>query len=82
MATLLAQITLDRRRVSAAALGTAMPMCALYLAIEVVILLTWPGDSSTTVAILPFMIGGFVVKVAGAWFGAGGTSARAPVKTA
>lgn len=71
-----------RRRAPAAALGTAMAFCGLYLAIEVAILLLWPSDSSATVAILLFVIGGFVLKVTGAWLGAGGTAARAPAKTA
>ena len=71
-----------RRRAPAAALGTAMAMCGLYLAIEVAILLLWPSDSSATLAVLPFVIGGFVIKVAGAWLGAGGAAARAPAKTA
>ena len=71
-----------RRRAPAAALATAMAMSGFYLAIEVVSLLLWPGDSSAKLATLPFMIGAFVVKVAGAWLGAGGTIARAPAKTA
>jgi hypothetical protein len=70
-----------RRRAPAAALGTAMAMCALYLTIEVVILLLWPSDSSAIVAILPLVIGGLVLKVTGAWLGAGGTTSRAPAKT-
>ena len=71
-----------RRRAPAAALATAMAMSGLYIAIEVAILLLWSGDSNATLAILPFAIGGFVLKVAGAWLGAGGTTARAPAKTA
>jgi hypothetical protein len=71
-----------RRRAPAAALRTAIAMCMLYLTIEVAILLLWPSDSSATVAILLFVIGGFVLKVTGAWLGAGGTTARAPAKTA
>ena len=63
-----------RRRAPAGALGTAMAMSGLYLATEVAILLLWSGDSGATLAILPFMIGGFVLKVAGAWLGAGGTT--------
>jgi hypothetical protein len=71
-----------RRRAPAAAVGTAMALSGFYVAIEVAILLLWPGDSSATLAALPFVIGGFVLKVTGAWLGAGGTSARAPAKTA
>ena len=71
-----------RRRAPAAALGTAMAMSGLYLVIEVAILLLWPSDSGATLAILPFVIGGFAVKVIGAWLGAGGTPARAPAKIA
>ena len=66
-----------RRRAPAAALGTAMAMAGLYLAIEVATLLLWPGGSDATHAILPFMLGGFVLKVTGAWLGAGGTIAPA-----
>ena len=69
-----------RRRAPAAALGTTMAMCGLYLAIEVAVLLLWPGDAA--LATLPFVIGGFVLKVTGAWLGAGGTTARASAKTA
>lgn len=71
-----------RRRAPAAALGTAMAFSGLYLVIDVAIVLLWPGGSSAILATLPFVIGGFVLKVAGAWFGAGGTTARAPVKSA
>jgi hypothetical protein len=71
-----------RRRAAAAALGTAMAMCAFYLAIEVTIMLLWPGGSSATLAILPLVIGGLVLKVAGAWLGAGGATARAPATAA
>ncbi len=67
-----------RRRAPSAALGTAMTMAGLYLAIEIAILLLWPGDAG---GILPFAIGGFVLKVAGAWLGAGGMAARALAKT-
>jgi len=70
-----------RRRAAAAALNTAMAMSALYIAIEVAILLIWPGAFTATLAILPLVIGGFVLKVTGAWLGAGGTTARAPAKT-
>ena len=68
-----------RRREQSAALGTAMAMAGLYLAIEIAVLLLWPGDSSGA---LPFVIGGFVLKVAGAWLGASGTPKRALSKTA
>jgi len=71
-----------RRRAPAAALRTAIAMCALYITIEVAILLLWPGAISATLAILPLVIGGFVLKLTGAWLGAGGTTARAPAKTA
>ena len=71
-----------RRRAPASALGTAMALCGLYLAIDVGILLLWPGGASATLAILPLVIGGFVLKVAGAWLGAGGSTARASAKTA
>jgi hypothetical protein len=56
-----------------------MAMFGLYFAIEIAVLLLWPGDSSGAV---PFMIGGFVLKGAGAWLGAGGVDARALSKTA
>ena len=68
-----------RRRAQSAALGTAMAMAGLYLAIEIAVFLLWPGDTSAAV---PFMIGGFVLKVAGAWLGAGGIATRAVSKTA
>lgn len=71
-----------RRRAPAAALRTAMAMSGLYLAIDVAITLLWPGGFRATLAILPFVIGGFVLKVTGAWLGAGGTTARAPAKPA
>ena len=71
-----------RRRSPASAFGTAMAMCAFYLAIEIATLLLWPSGSSAVRAILPFMIGGFVLKVAGAWLGAGGSPARASARTA
>ena len=71
-----------RRRAPAAALGTAMAMFGLYVAIEVAVLLLWSGDSSAILATLPFVIGGFVIKMAGAWLGAGGTTARVPAKAA
>jgi hypothetical protein len=59
-----------------------MAMSGFYVAIEVAMLLLWPGDSSAMLAILPFMIGGFFLKVIGAWLGAGGTAARVPVSAA
>jgi hypothetical protein len=68
-----------RRRAQTSAFETAMAMVGLYFAIEIAVLLLWPGDSSGA---LPFMIGGFVPKLAGAWLGAGGTTARATAKTA
>ena len=68
-----------RRRAQSAAFETAMAMAGLYLAIEIVVLLLWPGDSSGT---LPFIIGGFVLKVAGAWLGTARIAARALSKTA
>ena len=71
-----------RRRAQSAALGTAMAMSGLYIAIEVIIVLLWPGGASATLAILPLVIGGFVLKVTGAWLGAGGTTARAPATPA
>jgi hypothetical protein len=71
-----------RRRAPAAALKTAMALCGLYITVEVVIVLLWPGGASEILAILPLVLGGFVLKVAGAWLGAGGTTARAPAKTA
>jgi hypothetical protein len=68
-----------RRRAGSAALGTAMVMAGLYLAIEVAVLVLWPGDTSGA---LPFMIGGMVLKVAGAWLGAGGIATRTLAQTA
>ena len=68
-----------RRRAPSAALGTAMVMVGLYLAIEITVFLLWPGDTS---GVLPFMIGGAIIKLAGAWLGAGGTPARAMASTA
>ena len=70
-----------RRRAAAAAPATAMAMSGLYIAIEVGITLLWPGASSAILPILPLVIGGFVLKVTGAWLGAGGTTAGAPAKT-
>ena len=63
-----------RRRAPSAALGTAMAMVGLYLAIEITVFLLWPGDTSGA---LPFMIGGAIIKLAGAWLGAGGSAPRA-----
>lgn len=68
-----------RRRAPSAALGTAMAMVGLYIAIESTFLVLVPGDIST---VLPFAIGGFVIKAAGAWLGAGGLGARAVADTA
>ena len=68
-----------RRRAPSAAFATAMTMAGLYLAIEIAVLLLWPGDTSGTI---PFVIGGFVLKLAGAWFGAGGIATRAVSTTA
>ena len=68
-----------RRRAGSAALATAMAMVGFYFGIEIPVVLFWPGDTSGA---LPFMIGGFLLKVAGAWFGAGGIAADAPAKTA
>ena len=67
-----------RGRAQSTAFATAMAMAGLYLSIEITVLLLWPGDSTATI---PFVIGGFVLKVAGAWLGAGGTPKRAPSKT-
>ena len=71
-----------RRRSPVAAIGTAMALCGLYLAIEIVIMLLWPGDVGATREIVAFMIAGFVLKVAGAWLGAAGAAAQVPAKTA
>ena len=68
-----------RRRARSAALGTAMAMVGFYLAIEIAVLLLWPGD---TTGVLPFVLGGFVLKLAGAWLGAGGIAAREFANTA
>ena len=68
-----------RRRARSAALGTAMAMVASYFAIEIAVLLLWPGDSSGAI---PFMVGGFVLKLAGAWLGAGAVTSDALAKTA
>lgn len=68
-----------RRRAPSAAFATAMAMAGLYLSIEIAALLLWPGDTSATV---PFVIGGFVLKTAGAWIAAGGIAAHTLSKTA
>ena len=68
-----------RRRARSAALETTMAMVGFYLALEIAVFLFWPGDSSGA---LPFMIGGFALKLAGAWLGAGGIAARAFANTA
>jgi hypothetical protein len=68
-----------RRRAPSAAFETAMAMAGLYLAIELAVLLLWPGDATGAV---PFVIGGMVLKVAGAWLGAGGIPTRELSKTA
>ncbi len=62
-----------RRRATSAALGTAMAMAGFYLAIEVIALLSWPANPAAT---LPLMIVGYLLKLAGAWLGAGGVAAR------
>ena len=68
-----------RRRAASAAVGTVMTMVGLYVVIEVAVTLLWPGDTSGA---LPFMIGGFVLKAAGAWLGVGGLAARAVADSA
>ena len=68
-----------RRRSRSTAFHTAMAMAGLYLAIEIAVLLLWPGDAG---AALPFMIGGFILKLAGAWLGTGGIAASALSGTA
>ncbi|HUP90559.1 MAG TPA: hypothetical protein VM100_14465 [Longimicrobiales bacterium] len=60
-----------RRRAQSAAFNTAMAMAGLYLATEVAVLLLWPDDVSSAV---PFVIGGFILKLAGAWLGTRGSS--------
>ena len=71
-----------RRRSPGAAFGTAMAMSGLYLAIEFAIVLLWPGGFSATLTVLQLVMGGFILKVAGAWLGAGGTTTRASARTA
>ena len=68
-----------RRRAGSAAPATAMAMFGFYCAIEIAVLLAWPGDVGAS---LPFVIGGFVLKGVGAWLGAGGLPARAVADTA
>jgi hypothetical protein len=51
-----------------------MTMAGLYFAIEIAVLLMAPGAST---GILPFVIGGFALKLAGAWLGSGGSATRA-----
>ena len=68
-----------RRRAPSAAAGTAMAMAGIYLAIEIAVLLSWPGD---TRGVLPFVIGGFILKVTGAWLGANATLTRPVAKAA
>lgn len=68
-----------RRRAPSAALGTAMAFAGVYLAIEVPFLLLWPEAAAATLSIA---IGGFILKLAGAWLGAGGTATRASATTA
>ncbi|MBC7894918.1 MAG: hypothetical protein H7066_05875 [Cytophagaceae bacterium] len=68
-----------RRRAPSAALGTAMAHAGIYLAIEVIVLLLWQGDTSGA---LPFMIGGFLPKLVGAWLGANGLAASPHAKAA
>jgi hypothetical protein len=68
-----------RRRAPSSAFETAIAVAGLYLLIEIAFLLLWPENTSST---LPFVVGGFVLKLAGAWLGAGGIPARAVSKTA
>jgi hypothetical protein len=56
-----------RRRAQPAAFATAMAMAGLYLVIDIAVMLSWPGDTGGA---LPFVIGGFALKLAGAWLGA------------
>ena len=71
-----------RRRAPRGALGTAMVMSGFYIGIEVTVMVLWPGALSATLTILPLVVGGLVLKVTGAWLGAGGAAARVPAKTA
>jgi len=68
-----------RRRAPSAALGTAMAQAGFYLAIEITVLLLWPGNVAAT---LPFVIGGFVLKLVGAWLGASGIATQPLTKAA
>jgi hypothetical protein len=68
-----------RRRAHSGAFETAMAMAGVYLAIEIAVILSWPGDAS---GVFPFMLGAFTIKVAGAWIGSGGIPARAVSETA
>jgi hypothetical protein len=68
-----------RRRAPSAAFGTAMAMAGSYFLIEIAVLLSWPTDAT---AALPFMIGAFIPKVAGAWLGANGIVTRPLAKAA
>jgi hypothetical protein len=68
-----------RRRAPASALGTAMAMAGFYLAIEIIALLLWPANPAAT---LPLMVGGYLLKLAGAWFGASGIATRPLAKAA
>ena len=67
-----------RRRAGSAARSTAVAQVGLYLAFEVTVLLLWPGNAAAT---LPLVISGYALKVAGAWLGAVGITAR-PLSTA
>jgi hypothetical protein len=67
-----------RKRAPSAARGTAMAMVGFYLAIEIAVLLPWPGAARAMLAVLPLVVGGLILKVAGAWSGAGGIVARSP----
>jgi hypothetical protein len=66
-----------RRRAPSAALGTAMAMAGIYLAIEIAVILAWPTNA---LAALPFLMVAFVPKVAGAWIGANGIASRSLAK--
>ena len=67
-----------RRRAPSVAVATAMAMAGLYVAIEIVVLFLWTADAG---GLLPFVLLGFALKVAGAWIGAGGIGARVLSKT-
>lgn len=66
-----------RRRAASTALLTAMAQFGFYLTIEVTVLLLWPGNPAAT---LPLILGGYMLKLAGAWLGAGGITARPVTK--